>query len=199
MREYTILPSASTPDWGDVPVLPIDHAQWLDPAGISAWAQLRYDASGIDVRMGAREKQIRAEEPVVLGMPCQDSCLEFFLSPAEGDARYLNIEYSPSGSLFLGFGYGRADRTRLLIPDELSLQPSFVRTQDGWEVTYHIPLALLTLFFPSVTLTPGKTMRANCYKCGDLTAHPHYLLWNPSTSAAPDFHRSCDFGLLRLG
>ena len=48
------------------------------------------------------------------------------------------------------------------------------------------------------TLEPGKEIRANCYKCGDLTPKPHYLSWNPSTSANPDFHRPQDFGSMTL-
>ena len=46
------------------------------------------------------------------------------------------------------------------------------------------------------TLESGKIIRANFYKCGDLTPQEHYLSWNPMTSETPAFHRPCDFGLL---
>ncbi|MBR5570284.1 MAG: hypothetical protein IKW10_05250 [Oscillospiraceae bacterium] len=45
---------------------------------------------------------------------------------------------------------------------------------------------------------PDVGIRANCYKCGDLTPKPHYLSWNPVTSPNPDFHRPQDFGLMTL-
>ena len=36
------------------------------------------------------------------------------------------------------------------------------------------------------------------YKCGDKTAHPHFLSWNPVGTPAPDFHRPDFFGELIL-
>ena len=41
-------------------------------------------------------------------------------------------------------------------------------------------------------------IRVNCYKCRDLTAKPHYLFWNPVDHPTPDFHRSCDVGIMIL-
>ena len=66
-------------------------------------------------------------------------------------------------------------------------------------LSYAIPLSLLQLFYPGYTWQKGKVMRANFYKCGDLTVHPHFLSWNPVTSEQPDFHRPCDFGELYFG
>ena len=70
------------------------------------------------------------------------------------------------------------------------------RTQDGWEVYYSIPLSFLRLFLPEFAF--AGILRANVYKCGDLTAHEHYLSWNPVSSPSPDFHRPQDFGLMRF-
>lgn len=39
-----------------------------------------------------------------------------------------------------------------------------------------------------------KNIRANCFKCGDFTVQPHYMMWNETTSETPDFHRPQDFG-----
>lgn len=196
MQEYRIVPVQGAPDWDTVPALPILHAQWLPDCGVSALAQLCYCESALYLRLSALEQHIRAEEQGPLGMPCLDSCLEFFFSPMDGDERYLNLEFSPSGCIFAGIGYGRADRTRLLLPEALALHPDIEFTAEGWQVTCVIPLALLRVFFPGCRFAPGQAMRANCYKCGDLTDHPHYLLWNPSTAGQPDFHRSCDFGIM---
>ena len=43
------------------------------------------------------------------------------------------------------------------------------------------------------------SLRANFYKCGDKTAHPHYLSWSPIHTEKPDFHRPEFFGELILG
>ncbi|MBO4991831.1 MAG: hypothetical protein J6E42_06720, partial [Firmicutes bacterium] len=128
-----------------------------------------------------------------------DSCMEFFFSP-EGDDRYLNVELNPNGCSFIGIGTGRADRVRITLEQEAEvLRAQTARTPDGWELTYRLPLTFLRVLYPALSLTPGTVLRANCYKCGDLTLEPHYLSWNPVTSAKPDFHRPCDFGRMVLG
>ena len=43
-----------------------------------------------------------------------------------------------------------------------------------------------------------EKLRATFYKCGDKTAHPHFLSWNPVGTPAPDFHRPDFFGELIL-
>ena len=48
------------------------------------------------------------------------------------------------------------------------------------------------------TLEPGRVIRANCYKCGDKTVREHYMMWNPTTSDTPDFHRPQDFGEMEM-
>ena len=52
-----------------------------------------------------------------------------------------------------------------------------LRSPPGWEVFYRIPLSFLRLFWPDFTFTGN--LRANVYKCGDLTRQEHYLAWNP--------------------
>ena len=54
-------------------------------------------------------------------------------------------------------------------------------------------------FFPEFELRRGLRLRGNFYKCGDATVQPHYLAWNPVTSAVPAFHRPEDFGVIELG
>ena len=71
------------------------------------------------------------------------------------------------------------------------------RTPDGWEVFYRIPLSFLRLFWPGFAF--AGALRANVYKCGDLTAREHYLSWNQVNSRTPDFHRPQDFGRMVFG
>ncbi|MCF0164164.1 MAG: hypothetical protein HUJ92_02685, partial [Bacteroidales bacterium] len=40
----------------------------------------------------------------------------------------------------------------------------------------------------------GAQMTANFYKCGDDTAVPHFLSWNPIPIEKPSFHRPDHFG-----
>ena len=73
------------------------------------------------------------------------------------------------------------------------------RTEDGWEIFYEIPASFVQLFIPDFALTPGKVLRANCYKCGDLTVQEHYMSWNPVEVVDPDFHVPAFFGKMILG
>lgn len=200
MREYIIAHVQAAPDWQRAPVLELDQPLWGTDAGIRAWGQLCWDESALHLRLRAREPHIRAEHPAGdrLAMPCEDSCLEFFFSPAAGDARYFNIEYNPNACLYLGFGGERAKRLRL-IPRRDPFEPETARGDGGWSLTCRIPFDFIRQFYPDFAPRPGDELRANAYKCGDLTIRPHYLAWNPVFSPTPDFHRPQDFGRMVFG
>ena len=199
MREYTIARTYDAPDFSTVEALPIDTLLWCPEVPITAQAQICYDETALYVRLSAQEPNIRAEERGPLGVPCVDSCLEFFFCPIEGDDRYLSIECNPNGCLYLGFcNTGR--RIIRLLPDEVkAIEPTVEMTEGGWSVTYAVPADYVRLFFPAFELKPGKTIRANCYKCGDLTVQEHYMSWNPVEVVDPDFHVPAFFGKMILG
>ena len=116
--------------------------------------------------------------------------------PERGE-RYFNFEVNPNGCMHIGFGHNRADRVILARRDDMEffcIKPE--RTPNGWAVSYRVPLSFLQLFYPDFSFS--GLLRANSYKCGDDTAHPHYLSWNPVTSTQPDFHRPEDFGIMKF-
>lgn len=193
MRAYTIAKVSGEPDWNRVGTLAIDTLLWTDHCDVSAWAKIAYNAENLYVRLWAKEADIRAEHTSQTGMPCEDSCLEFFFSPAADDTRYLNFEFNPNGASWIGIAHGRDDVVRVL-PDVAIFDPRPIRTEDGWQITYRIPLSFLRLFVPQTVFASGVRIRANCYKCGDLTAVPHYLAWNPVDLETPDFHCRDYFG-----
>ena len=124
--------------------------------------------------------------------------MEFFFALGEDD-RYFNFEINPNACFELGFGPNRRNRIRLCHKNEQeTFQAQCIRTTDGWTAEYRIPMDFLRLFYPDFRPETGVRFRANCYKCGDLTEHPHYLAWNPITSETPDFHRPQDFGSMCL-
>ena len=196
MKHYTIARVGGRPDWSRIPALNIDEQLWRPPVDISATAQLAWDDERLHVRLRAVESQIRAEHTGPLGMPCEDSCLEFFFSPTMGDSRYFNIEYNPNASLYLGFGDGR--NANRLLPEREWFNAAATRTEEGWQVEYAVPFDFVRIFVPGFRPAPGNAIRANCYKCGDLTPAQHYLAWNPCGSDKPNFHRPQDFGLMRF-
>ena len=197
MEQYTITRTDGGEARRIAPALALRCALWEPDYGIRAGARICHDGQNLYVLLRAKEKEIRAEYTDPPAPVHEDSCLEFFFMP-EGEERYLNFEINPNGCLHLGFGRDRYDRREALPPDP---RPAFGirtgRTEDGWEASYRIPAGFLRQFYPAFRFT--GTLRANVYKCGDKTAHPHYLAWNPVNSPVPDFHRPECFGEMRFG
>ena len=187
--------------WENVPEAQIGNVCWgYEQPDVKASAKLCYDEEKLYVKLSAKEKEIRATYDGLYGMPCEDSCLEFFFSPL-GDGRYFNIEFNPNCAMYFGLGTGPKNLVRLQVeghPDNL-LGAHAARTEDGWTVEYAVPFSLVALFFPGFRPEPGKGMTGNFYKCGDLTVKEHYFSWNPMTVDHPCFHYPPDFGTFIFG
>lgn len=189
METYTIVPKTI---WENVPALKMEAPLFPSAPGVSAQAQICYDEDTLFVRLSATEQNIRAEHTGLLDEICEDSCLEFFFSPM-GDGRYFNLEVNPNGAMYFGFGTSVQNLYRL-IPENHPIHPVITKTDNGWTVEYAIPHDFVRLFFPDFSPAPGKVMRGNCYKCGDLTDHPHWLCWNPIPEGITTFHCPEYFG-----
>ena len=196
MRSYIITKKSEQLDWSKVPALNIDTCQWLADAGIETKAQLCYDADYIHVRFETKEANIRAQETGDIGRPCEDSCMEFFFCPMPENKYYFNIEMNFNRCIYLGIGSNRHDLCRMIQHDKNPLAAETVKTEDGWQLTYHIPVAFIQRFFPEFKAESGAMMRGNFYKCGDFTVQPHYYTWNPIEGDKADFHLSEYFGKL---
>jgi len=195
MKEYTIVKKTENFDWDKAPKLSIDTPLFPgDEVFIQAFGQICYDDNALYVRLSCDEKEIRAELNGLLDEVCNDSCMEFFFCPMEGDKRYFNIESNLNGAIFLGFGTNVHTLVRL-IPEEPSVNPIAKKTSEGWELCYSVPYEFIRRFFPDFSPRSGKAIRANCFKCGDMTSRPHYYTWNetpPLPMAA--FHNPDGFG-----
>lgn len=153
----------------------------------------------IFLKYRVREQYIQATREKTNEMVCRDSCVEFFVSPADGT--YFNFEFNCIGTCLVGHGTCREGRA-LLNPgvvdrierlSTLGSNPFTERSGDfTWELTCAIPL---DIFSGSDLYKPwGKRFRANFYKCGDELTVPHYTAWNPIKTKNPDFHRPEYFG-----
>jgi hypothetical protein len=134
----------------------------------------------------------------------EDSCVEFFVSPA-ADGIYYNLEFNALGTCLMGSGTARDNSTRVdpsiiskirRLSSVTSGPVSSVEGEFTWDITIAIPA---DVFFRHHTVDfAGKSFHANFYKCGDRLKVPHYLTWSPVTTPAPDFHRQEYFGLIRF-
>lgn len=132
----------------------------------------------------------------------EDSCVEFFIAPAD-DGIYYNLEINAIGTCLLGSGKSRADRIRA---DRRIIEPIRRISSEGnvpvpettgkksWNITLAIPFKVF--FRHQINTLKGMRCRANFYKCGDKLARPHYLTWSPVKTEKPDFHRPEFFGSL---
>ncbi len=148
-----------------------------------------------------REKHLRAMETRTNGDVYKDSCVEFFISPE--DENYYNFEFNCIGTIHLAWGPGRHDRKfvdpavveKIEIESSLGSQPFDKKSGDfEWEMMIRIPIECFA--YTKFKTFSGLSARANFYKCGDETAEPHYVTWNPIDLEKPDYHRPEFFGKL---
>ena len=203
MRTYTIAKVTGQPDWSAIPALEITECYHhnLEDTPVRAWTQVAYNDEALLIRQRALEPVLRKELTGLLDEICEDSCLEFFFCPVEGDLRYFNLEHNPNCCRYLGFGSSIDDLVRL-IPEENNenFATKVVEFDGGWELTFQIPYHFIRRFFPDFKAEPGKAMRANCYKCGGKTESPHSMSWNRvSTDRRCFFHQPEAFGRMIFG
>ena len=151
-----------------------------------------------------RESNTKAEKDEPNQMVCEDSCVEFFVSPSD-DGIYYNFEFNPIGTVLLGAGHGRADSVRadpayterIRRITTMGDKPfGEIKGDIRWSLTLAIPLDVF--FHHHVTALKGKTFSANFYKCGDKLSNPHFVTWNPVKTEKPDYHRPEFFGTLKF-
>ncbi len=163
-----------------------------------------YSNHEIFLKYYVTEDYFKAEKTRTNEMVCEDSCVEFFVSP-EDDGIYYNLEFNAIGTCLLGTGTGRENSTRAnpeIISKIRRLTSSGnkpVSERKGkysWTLTLAVPFEVF--FHHSVKDLKGKTFRANFYKCGDMLSMPHYVTWNPVGTENPDYHQPKYFGLLKF-
>jgi hypothetical protein len=163
-----------------------------------------YTKDEILLKYFVREHYFKAEKTSSNQDVYEDSCVEFFVSPAD-DGIYYNFEFNAIGTCLMETGTGRENRPRTdpeiisRIIRKISAGTKPVSEKTGyysWDITLAIPFGVF--FLHNLTGLKGKTLRANFYKCGDRLKVPHYLTWSPVVTAKPDYHRPEFFGILKF-
>jgi len=185
--------------------VPISSAEWENaevaeisiPAPNSEYspvttARILYSEGGITLKMETDEKPLLAREERRNGDIYLDSCMEFFVR-VDGADKYLNFEMNPLGTLHLGFGEGRHERTFPEIADEVfDIKCTF--ENDKWQLKLYVPFAV----FDEIYGGHSDVFEGNLYKCGEETEKEHYLMWNKIDREKADFHRPEYFGKFEL-
>lgn len=177
----------------------VDQVNWPDafPTAPSCEGFIGRTDEALAIHWKVSGPDLRVQNLEDGGRIWEDSCCELFvLHPEKGE--YINIEVNAAGILLAAWGAGRNER-RPLSKDELS---RIIRVADvkgpcnevggvhDWSLSLLIPFNLLGL---DAARLPAA-LKGNIYKCGDETAHPHFLSWSPVGTPQPDFHRPEFFG-----
>jgi len=201
MKQSRILLTSEPVDWSLIPVLDISEKIRPLPTDTTAYGQICRTEDALLIHMAATEKTVLANEQGLLAMPCNDSCLEFFLRPCEKEMRYINFEFNPNGCLYLGIGTGPADLMRIVPSEKQQKQlfcPEVNRLPNGWEIFFRVPYSFIRGFFIDFVSSVKTVVYGNFYKCGDRTVKKHYFAWNPIVGENKSFHCPEDFGLLEF-
>lgn len=193
-------------DDGGVEWQTMECANWSDEYPYAPQTGFRIAHHSTDILLDYRvgERHVRAMAAHDGGRVWEDSCCEFFCSPAD-DGHYYNIECNCAGTLLVGVGDGRQGREAA--PAEVlghiarwsSLGPAPFDTCEApafWRLSLIVPIG--TFFRHNIGELSGRRFRANFYKCGDLLPAPHFMSWSPVGTPHPDFHRPEFFGQLHF-
>ncbi|HXK09803.1 MAG TPA: carbohydrate-binding family 9-like protein [Vicinamibacteria bacterium] len=219
--EYRVRAARSRPSlrdgWDDSPwsateALEIGHFR---PEGSDhrprARARLLYTEEGLCGLFHVEDRYVRSVH-TRLGDPVyEDSCVEIFVQPWPGRG-YLNFEMNAGGALLAGHvtdhrrtpgglaGFATlADEDARQVEVRSSL-PSVVEPEvEGplaWQLAFFIPIGLVEKQVGALGPMAGQAWRANLYKCGDGTSHPHWASWSKVDER--NFHLPHCFGTLRF-
>ena len=135
-------------------------------------------------------------------MVCQDSCVEFFVQPADSKY-YFNFEMNCGGTFLLYRCGDLKKKEYIIIPDEdmktfgrYHTLPARITEEITEPTTWYLGFAIPVEFFIKYTgcaaPVSGSVWKANFTKCADHSSHPTWLSWMPL--AACSFHVPAEFG-----
>ncbi len=171
--------------------------------------KMRYDKDNIYVIFKVEDTYVRAIAKETNGKVWEDSCVEFFFTPGPStESGYFNLETNCIGTFLMEYHNQIANDDGFVskndnqgIEIKSSLAPEYDNEHAGpltWYLEYKLPHSILLNYLPYEQPGPGVKWRANFYKCGDKTSHPHWLTWAPVDFPQPKFHLPEFFGWLEF-
>ena len=208
---------ASTPDanwdkplWAPSETLELRNFMGERPAHFpKVQARLMYDAEALQGIFRVEDRYVRAVAGKNQDGVCRDSCAEFFFVTGTDLGRgYFNLEMNCGGVFLFHWQRASGKENRVLTEEEcarvsvVSTLPRRVEPEIAesttWCVEFRVPFSLLEGQTTVTKPGPGVSWRANFYKCGDQTSHPHWLTWAPVGFPKPRFHLPEFFGTLEF-
>lgn len=171
--------------------------------------KVAYDDKYVYVIFKVEDQYIRAVGKGYQSSVCWDSCVEFFFTPSEDISKgYFNLETNCGGTMLMYHQIVGGQDIRPLANEELDqIQiahslPEIIQEEitepTTWTLEYKLPISILQKYSDLIKPELGVKWKANFYKCGDKTSHPHWLTWSFVDKPKPDFHRPDFFGTLEF-
>jgi len=198
------------PQWKDVKPLSIKNYMGEKPEFQPiAQAKALYDDENIYVIFRVEDRYVRAIAQEFHGRVWQDSCVEFFFTPHEAlSTGYFNLEVNCGGTALLRYQDRSKSIANLVDVEDMQKieiahsMPKVVEPEitepTTWTLEYRLPLEMLEKYHQIDRPKSGSVWRANFYKCGDETSHPHWLTWSVIDLPEPKFHAPLFFGILEF-
>jgi hypothetical protein len=171
--------------------------------------QLLHDDHSIHALFRVHDQYVRCLHEAYGDPVYQDSCVELFIKPKPA-CGYFNFEFNCGGAFLCNYITDEAgspgtfkEYLRLSAEDVASVRvassmPKIVDpeiTQPvSWWLAFEIPVRVVEKFVAAVGALSGQVWRANAFKCGSGTSHPHWAAWSPVDQL--NFHRPRCFGEL---
>ena len=164
-------------------------------------ARLLYNAAGIFIRFDVRDRYVRCVHTKYQDPVSEDSCVEWFVEPRPGHG-YYNIEANCGGNLLHGHHPPGASPTRVSERNSREIRihtslPAMIEpeipTPLDWTLACFVPFSYFGGILSPTKGPQGQTWRANFYKCGSATSHPHWASWSPIGEKL-SFHQPETFG-----
>ena len=174
--------------------------------------QLLYTANGIYGLFNVEDQYVKAIHSGFQVPVCEDSCVEFFVKP-ESAKGYFNFEFNACGAILASYitnhkrtpeGFEGFTMLKLEDLQRIQAEPSIpspvleeITDPLTWSLAFFIPFDIFAKYANGFKLPEhGTSWKANFYKCGDKTSHPHWAAWSPVKEL--NFHLPECFGTIEF-
>ncbi|HJO92405.1 MAG TPA: carbohydrate-binding family 9-like protein [Victivallales bacterium] len=206
-NDFNLTGNFTSDEWNSTDSIKIDLWPWhnyklYETPEVNV--KMLYTDNNLYIRFHVKENYIFAQKTNFQDQVCEDSCVEFFVSPTESG--YFNFEVNCIGTIHLHFHEDRhksvtvtdSDLKKIKIATSLSkgkkINKSVPCPKEGYIVEYSIPFEIFYKYSKAEVPTNNSVWHANFYKCGDLSPEPSWGTWAPVKTPQPDFHQPKYFG-----
>ncbi len=201
MITYDTLIILKKEDIHTCPAFHVNNVQWNSKLSPLTLGRMGYvPGEGLFVFMKCYEIDPLRVMTRPMDRVCLDSAMEaFFAFPdwpvaeegsfiPDDNGLYCNFEINANGAMYAKTGRGRQGRAALLEEEFAATDVRANILPDSWEITFLVPLTLLSRVAGIHRLLPGDVFFCNFYKISETPSIEHYLSFSPIGVDKPNFH-----------